>query len=258
MKSGINLLDTYTIRARLVPAILAAMPALALIAAIVPWKELSFSHALGSLGLVAVLWLFSDRARRKGKEIEPLLFTKMGGMPSTAMLRHSDRTFDADTKKRLHGFLAAKLKEPAPSAEQEAEDPKKADAYYERAGTWLREHTRDTKKFNVLFDENMTYGARRNQLGLKGYALGLNIAVVILCVATMLLGVPLPVEGSINARMSFVLVVALIHAAAILVFVNEEGAMQAARLYGRQLLFSCEALAAEPKPPTPRPAKAKA
>lgn len=255
MNVGISLLDTYTIRARLVPAILAAMPALAFIAALITWKDISFSHALAGLGLLAVLWLFGDHAQRKGKALEPSLFAQMGGMPSTAMMRHADGSIDPDTKKRLHEFLALKLSAPAPTQQDEAADPAKADAYYARGGTWLREHTRDTKKFNILFDNNITYGARRNLLGLKGYALGLNLAVVILCVTVLLLDAPLPVEGDLKSKLIFVLAVAAIHGVCILVFVNHAAVIQAARTYGRQLLASSEVLADEPKPTAPEIAK---
>ena len=238
----LGLPDAYTVRARIFPALIAAMPAIALIAAFVSWKDLSLSHGLAGTALLAILWLFSDRARRRGKEIEPLLFAKIGGMPSTVMLRHSGHTFDVDTKRRIHLFLADKLKEAAPTADEEARNPLAADAFYERGGTWLREHTRDTKKFNILFDENMTYGARRNLLGLKTYALGLNVAVVVISVAVIFLGSPVDVGEGINNRLVVVLIVAAIHAACVFTFVNEQGLFQAARQYGRQLLLSCEAL----------------
>ena len=50
----------------------------------------------------------------------------------------------------------------APTAAQEEADPAAADSFYTRAGTWPRENTRDQKKFDILFNENVTYGYRRN------------------------------------------------------------------------------------------------
>lgn len=139
--------DAYTVRARIFPALIAATPAIALIAAFVSWKEISISHGIAGMALLAILWLFSDQARRKGKELEPGLYAKMGGMPSTAMLRYRDLEFDAGTKQQMHRVLAARLNETPPSAEDEISDPAKAEAFYQRAGNWLREHTRDIKKF---------------------------------------------------------------------------------------------------------------
>jgi hypothetical protein len=49
------------------------------------------------------------------------------------MLRH-DGTFDAVMTQRIHTFLGKKLKEKPPTASDEASDPAKADAFYERGG----------------------------------------------------------------------------------------------------------------------------
>ena len=105
----------------------------------------------------------------------------MGGLPSITMLRHQDATIDAPTKARMHTILTAKLADPAPTAVQEQADPAAADSFYARAGTWLRENTRDKKKFDILFNENVTYGYRRNRFALKWPALVLNCAIVIGC-----------------------------------------------------------------------------
>jgi hypothetical protein len=63
----------------------------------------------------------------------------------------------------------------------EQNDPAAAKSFYERTGTWLRENTRDTKKFPILFNELVTYGFRRNLLGVKWPALALNLVVVLIC-----------------------------------------------------------------------------
>jgi hypothetical protein len=69
----------------------------------------------------------------------------------------------------------------APTASEEEENQADADAFYEQAGIWLRENTRDPKRFSILFNENITYSYRRNLLGLKWIALGLNLAVAVIC-----------------------------------------------------------------------------
>lgn len=94
----------------------------------------------------------------------------------------------------------------------------------------------------------MTYGARRNLLGLKAYALCLNIVVVIICVSFILLGPPIQADVQIKDRLIIVLVVAAIHAACVLAFVNERGVFDAARAYGRQLLLSTVPLSDSKKP----------
>ncbi len=88
---------------------------------------------------------------------------------------------DAGTKAQYIGFVSGKIGGPAPTAKDEEADPVKCDAYYERCGNWLRENTRDTKKFKLLFDENINYGYRRNLLGLKAPGLAIDALVLAAC-----------------------------------------------------------------------------
>jgi hypothetical protein len=118
------------------------------------------THAIAATALAVLLMVFADVARRRGKQIEPGLTERMGGLPSITMLRHRDPTLDAPTKERMHTTLASKLAVAAPTAAQEEADPGAADSFYTRAGTWLRENTRDQKKFDILFNENITYGTK--------------------------------------------------------------------------------------------------
>ena len=102
-------------------------------------------------------------------------------------------------------FLAGKLVRSAPTAAEEEKDQTAADAFYEQAGTWLRENTRDTKKFSILFGENVTYGYRRNLLGLKWIALGLNLAVAVVCGALLWHNAPIDTADPFTGRVIVVL-----------------------------------------------------
>ena len=62
-----------------------------------------------------------------------------------------------------------------PDSTSEASDPTKAAAICESAVRWLREATRDTKKFALIFAENTNYGFRRNLLGVKPLALVMGV-----------------------------------------------------------------------------------
>lgn len=170
--------DRYTLYARLFPAIIAAAPAIALAWTVIASKEVRWVQGIAGTALAVLLMVFADVARRRGKAIEPRLIAQMGGLPSVTMLRHRDTRFDAATKARMHAFLSEKLAEPAPTAEQEAAAPETADDFYMRAGNWLRENTRSKKKFDILFNENITYGYRRNLFALKWPALILNVLIV--------------------------------------------------------------------------------
>jgi hypothetical protein len=136
--------------------------------------------------------------------------------------------------------LRAKLDQPAPSIAEEAADPQAADAYYTRGVTWLRENTRNTKKFDVLFNENVSYGFRRNLLGLKLPGFILNALIVLICLAIFWRRWPVDLSNGFDAKLLAVIVIALLHAGYLALFVTEEGVFEAARIYARQLLLSTQ------------------
>jgi hypothetical protein len=193
--------------------------------------------------------MFSDFARSRGKKIEPRIYQLQGGKPSLTMMRRADRSLDTHSKDRYRAFLASKLTRTASTAAEEEQNQAVADAFYEQAGTWLRENTRDTKKFSILFNENISYGYRRNLLGLKWVALGLNLAVVAICAGLLWYNAPINIADAFTGRVLVVLVVAAIHAVYIVAVVNQHGVIAAAGTYARQLILSTETFLAAGKKP---------
>jgi hypothetical protein len=256
MTSFLPKFDKYTLYARLFPAIIAAAPAVALVWVVIASKEVRLVQAIAGTALTVLLMVFADVARRRGKAIEPNLIRRMGGLPSITMLRHADTTFDGVTKDRMHAFLAARLGEAAPTPEQELAAPEAADGFYSRAGNWLRENTRNQKKFDILFNENVTYGYRRNLFALKWPALVLNVLIVIGSAAYLWMQF-----GPLDLVPVFV--IAAIHAGYLAVFSTGAAVEEAACTYARQLLLSTEApslakkMAATAKPTAPRKTKPK-
>jgi hypothetical protein len=236
-------LDPYTLRARLSPAIIGAAPAFAAIALLISWTQFSLSNTIATAGLIALLFALADIARRRGKKLEPQIYAEMGGMPSVTMLRHRDTTFDQVSKARYIAFLAGKINATPPIEGDEAANPAAANDFYGRCGTWLRESTRSTKKFNILFNENVTYGFRRNLLGLKWSALALNLFVVLLGAWLLYRGsVPFQNIQHVEGRIIVVFVVAVLHALYLGFGVNKKAVSEAAQSYARQLILSCETL----------------
>ena len=236
--------DSYTIRARIFPAFIAVAPGIALAVVIVSWKKLGLSHAIAGAGLAALLYAFSDVARRRGKRLENAIYKKMGGKPSITMLRHGDTTLPSDIKARWVEFLANKIRKRPPTAEAEQASQTDADAYYELCGHWLRENTRDIRKFKLIFEENVTYGFRRNLLGLKRPGLTLNAVVFLICVAALWFRLPISVDDDITQRLFIVFAVSALHAAFFLTAVKEQHVIEASNQYARQLLLACESLQA--------------
>jgi len=249
-----NPLDAYTMKARLVPAIIAGAPAVAFAAIFVSWGKIGLTHAIAGTALTVLFAAFADVARRRGKAIEPKLIERMGGLPTTTTLRHRDDTYDADTKAGFHAFIAAKLAKPAPTREEEIADPTAADNYYARGATWLRENTRDAKKFDILLNENISYGFRRNLLGLKLPGFLLNAVIVAICLAIFWRRWPVDLSNTFDAKLLAVVVIAVLHAIYLALFVTEAGVFEAARTYARQLLLCTQSpyLGGQPKPTTAR------
>jgi hypothetical protein len=175
---------------------------------------------------------------------------RLGGLPTTTTLRHRDDTYDDETRAGFHTFIAAKLGKPAPTAAEEAADPAAADSYYARGATWLRENTRDAKKFDILLNENITYGFRRNLFGLKLPGFVLNAAIVAFCLAILWRRWPVDLSNTFDAKLLAVVVIAVLHAIYLAIFVTEAGVFEGARTYARQLLLCTQSphFSGAPKP----------
>jgi hypothetical protein len=233
-----RVLDAYNLRARLLPAIVAGAPVLVASALLVPWNSFGLPQVLSGLVSAAALVVFADLARRQGTRLQNELFAKWGGAPSTVMLRDDDQTFDVDTKRAYRAFLAGRVPGggPPPGA-----DTATLDGFYDRCGNWLRENTRDRKKFSILFDENITYGFRRNLFGLRLPSLILDVITAIGCAIALVIFGSLASDAT---KLIAVIAFAVLHAGFIWCAVTEKSVREAANQYARQLLLSCETLGA--------------
>jgi len=164
--------DRYTLRARVAPALIAALPAFFAVAA---WSKAGLSlpeSAVGSVILGLLGLLGAQFVRDAGSRREPSLFARWNGPPSTRFLRHADHTLTAETKQRYHSSLALLL--PAlriPTTRDEAGDPASADRVYKSCTDHLREKARDKERFGHLHEANIDYGFRRNLWAIKPMAL---------------------------------------------------------------------------------------
>lgn len=240
--------DAYTIRARLFPAVIACAPALAALALLISWRSFGISNMIASIGMLVLLFAIADAARARGRAIEVKINEDRGGLPSITMLRRNDQAIDGGSKDRYRKFLAAALGVNAPTPQQENNNQVEADTFYAQCGVWLRQNTRDQKKFSILFGENVTYGFRRNLLGVKIFALWLNVVVVVICVFILWRN-SWGVEAPLGSKVLVVLIVAAAHAAYMLLAVNNQAVWDASRAYARELILSCEFFVAPPKKP---------
>jgi hypothetical protein len=174
--------DRYARKARLYPSLL--VMTLAVVAIVVTAKiELSGLKTLWvGLGAVGGMYWLSQLARDPGKALESKLWEIWGGPPSVSVLRHCDTRIDPITKARYHTRLVELVPNTtAPTQDVERNDSKTADICYAAWSTHLRNSTRDQKRFHLLFDELVSYGYRRNLLGLRPYGLASTMLACLLC-----------------------------------------------------------------------------
>ena len=169
-------LDTYTVRARLLPALITALPLASALAAALAEVARWWSATLGLAMLTASAYFLTQVARDVGKRREPELFERWGGRPTTIQLRHTGPT-NPTTLARRHQKLSGLVPElEFPTAGEEAADPVQADEAYDSAVEFLLAQTRDRDKYPLVFEENCNYGFRRNLWALKPW--GIAVAIV--------------------------------------------------------------------------------
>jgi hypothetical protein len=115
--------------------------------------------------------LVGQIGRDRGYALQDRLFAMWSGIPTTVMLRHKDSPFDEATLAKLHAWLASVTGVPAPSKRKEAASPEDADEVYYAFTRHMRDETRDKQKYPLVFEENVSYGFRRNTWGLKPFGI---------------------------------------------------------------------------------------
>lgn len=160
-------LDRYTIGARLAPVWIVFLP-VAFVAGVFLGKDSIEAGLAVWLGTAVALTALFAQLGRAGRKLEPKLFARWGGAPTTVYLRYVGSPLNPNTRDRVVRKLAAMI--PGirwPTPEDEAADRAAADQVYESAALYVRERTRDPERFRLVFAENVSYGFRRNLWAMK-------------------------------------------------------------------------------------------
>ena len=181
MKAIKQFFDEYSFKARVKPAFCLVAP---LVLTVLVWLEESRSWGGASLTFLTsfgILTFAANQLSTFGNRLQTKLFQQWGGAPTTIALRHRDSQIDKYTKERYFEFLSEKISNfRILTAEEEAANPHDADELYKSAGNYLREKTRDTKKYSLIFKENINYGFSRNLCAAKPF--GIVFTLVALCI----------------------------------------------------------------------------
>jgi hypothetical protein len=175
--------DPYERKARAFPGLLMVLPILVAVASTWGTKHPIITGVVGLLVSCGTIFALGNLARDLGKEKQEKLFQDWGGMPTTWMLRHRDRTLEGGIKTVYHQLITQKLGLEMPTAQEELADPQAADDAYGTAARMLRDLTRG-KEYSLLLKENISYGFRRNMYGARklGWAIsfvGILIGIVL-------------------------------------------------------------------------------
>jgi hypothetical protein len=161
--------DVYVWKARRCPVLIAVLPPALAVLATFPdadWKLL-----LPVCTFCGLFTLIGQVGRDRGYAHQAKLYASWGGKPTTAMLRHRESPFDATTLTKLHDWLASVTGIPKPSKRKESASPHEADEVYDAFVRHLRDATRDNAQYPLVFEENVSYGFRRNTWGLRPYGI---------------------------------------------------------------------------------------
>jgi len=229
-------LDDYTIKARVIPALIVITPYLQ----ILPNSSTSIIQFINHLILNGIfLFIISNIVRGFGEKKERKLFKEWGGLPSTIILRHRDNTVSAILKKRYHDILAKKITIKFPLAEEEQTSPEKSDDIYSTSVKWLLEQTRDKSRFYLLSQENISYGYWRNVWALKPIGIIVTIFSLLLCIPNTLVKINAQTFDE-NALIPPIMCLGILWFWFFIV--TKEQVKEAAYVYAKTLLAQCDAI----------------
>lgn len=142
--------DTYSFRARVLPVYLTLAPAILLLAVLAPDGVKLPLGGAAAVVFVPISFFLSQVGADFGKRLEKGLWRKWGGPPTTRFLRHGNHEFNEVTRHRVHEKLRS-LGLKVPTREEQQQDERAADRYYESCTEEFIRRTRDDKRFPLIF-----------------------------------------------------------------------------------------------------------
>ncbi len=179
MDSIKKMFDDFTFHARVLPVLIVLIPvfSLGIVKGILD-KDL-WSNTWTTVIIIVFLSLASKVAREIGKNYEKKLFQKLGGKPTTILLRYSDDTIDSRSKTRYHQKLNEKIPDLNLPLNKRSEG-RNPDDKYDSAINWLRNYANANRDIEFrVYQELKEYNFWRNLFGLRLIAFSLYLLIAI-------------------------------------------------------------------------------
>jgi hypothetical protein len=177
ISSVMSSFDDYFLRARVYPGLITILPVgifTSLLLPTVPTKLIA--PLIFSAGGA---FLLGNVARSAGKRLEVRLLKKWCEFPTTHMLRHSAMQQNRILFERRRAAIERVTQIVLPTAAEESANRAASDEAYAAAVRILIVRVRDKKDdFPRVHEENVSYGYRRNLVGLKGLAIFILLAMI--------------------------------------------------------------------------------
>lgn len=226
-----SLLDKYSLKARVYPALLAALPLVVSITLL--WVHKPIDALLPAGASLGVIYLLANIVRSRGQTIEKRLILKWDGLPTTSMLRYRS-VENTVLVERYRSQLEKLLSITLPTRRQERQQPDRADEHYVAATRSLITRVRaKSRDFPLVQEENIQYGFRRNLLGLKPVAIG--VIALSACADAIYLAIV-----GIDGRLIAAVAVGIGMLTVWLAIVRPEWVHQAGRSYAERLFETLE------------------
>lgn len=176
--------DDYVIKGRIMVGLLVGLPLII----VIPWcKEVFLAEAnpwiINPAISASILALIAVIVRQMGLNAEKVLINEWGEYPSTLIMRWRDNKKSNEWKIRFHGLVKDKLKISLASPEEEATDPKEADARIGDAFSAIRTRIWGQKDLPSHTD-NKNYGFARNLYGCRWLWLSISIVCLLFLILT--------------------------------------------------------------------------
>ena len=171
---GIDIFNSYEIRARIFPSIIILLPIVVLFFSIIPLSDTIWKIMI-ELGIfIVIVYGVSYPVRMLGINFQKNIWTKDGAAPSTKIMRWDDPTLGQNLKLSLYGAVSKKYMITIPDENEQSSNPNSFDQIIEDIFIRVRADLRKGDKDNLWSSQNAEYGFVRNLIGSRSVWLALS------------------------------------------------------------------------------------